>query len=213
MMKIEIWSDVVCPFCYIGKRHFESALERFEHRDDVEIVWRGFQLDPSMPREVEGDLHDYLAARKGGTREEAKALNDNVTAMAAAAGLEYDLDSARPANTLDAHRLVRLAAEKGLQDQMVERLFRAYFSEGEDLGDHATLARLGAELGLDEAEAREVLASDRYADDVRRDVVEARQLGLNGVPAFVIDRAFAVPGALPVDVMLGALDRAWAARS
>jgi predicted DsbA family dithiol-disulfide isomerase len=213
MMKIEIWSDVVCPFCYIGKRHFESALERFEHRDDVEIVWRGFQLDPSMPREVEGDLHDYLAARKGGTREQAKALNDNVTAMAAAAGLEYDLDSARPANTLDAHRLVRLATEKGLQDQMVERLFRAYFSEGEDLGDHATLARLGAELGLDETEALEMLASDRYADDVRRDIVEARQLGLSGVPAFVIDRAFAVPGALPVDVMLGALEQAWAARS
>jgi predicted DsbA family dithiol-disulfide isomerase len=208
-MRVEIWSDVVCPFCYIGKRHFEQALERFEHRDEVEVIWHSFQLDPNMPHGVAGDLHDYLASRKGGTREDAKAMNDGVAAMAAAAGLTYDLDSAKPANTLDAHRVTHLAAERGLQGPMVERLFAAYFTEGQDLSDDATLARLAAEVGLSADEVHEMLATDRFEDAVGRESIEAHRLGLNGVPAFVIDRRIAVPGAQPADVILGALRQAW----
>jgi predicted DsbA family dithiol-disulfide isomerase len=211
-MKVEIWSDVVCPFCYIGKRNFEAALERFEHRDEVEVIWHSFQLDPTMPREVEGDLHDYLASRKGGSRAEAKAMNDGVSRTAAVAGLRYDLDAARPSNTFDAHRVTHLAAEHGLQAQMVERLFAAYFTEGEDLGDHATLVRLAVEVGVDEQQAADLLAGDRYADTVRDQTAEAQRLGLNGVPAFVLDRALAVPGAQPPEVILGALEQAWQQR-
>jgi predicted DsbA family dithiol-disulfide isomerase len=211
-MKVEIWSDVVCPFCYIGKRHFEAALERFEHRDEVEIVWHSFQLDPDMPHDVEGDLHDYLAARKGGTREDAKAMNDHVSLMAAGAGLTYDLDAARPANTLDAHRVTHLAAERGLQAQMVERLFAAYFMEGQDPSDDRTLARLAVEVGLGEQDVHDMLATDRYEDAVRRESIEAHRLGLNGVPAFVLDRRLAVPGAQPPEVILRALEQAWQQR-
>jgi predicted DsbA family dithiol-disulfide isomerase len=212
-MKVEIWSDVVCPFCYIGKRNFEAALERFAHRDEVEVIWHSFQLDPSTPRAIEGDLHDYLAARKGGTRAEAKAMNDQVAAMAATAGLSYDLDNARPSNTLDAHRVALLAAERGLQGQMVERLFAAYFTEGADLGDDATLARLAAEVGLSEQDVDDMLATDEHEDTVRRETLEAHRLGLSGVPAFVIDRALAVPGAQPPEVILGALEQAWERRT
>jgi predicted DsbA family dithiol-disulfide isomerase len=208
-MRIEIWSDIACPFCYIGKRHLEEALRGFEHREAVDLVWRSFQLSPDATREVDADVHDVLARKYGRTREEARGINDQVTAMAAAAGLEYDLDGTRPTNTLDAHRLTHLAAAHGLADRAVERLMAAYLTEGAHLGDARTLVRLGGEIGLDEREAAEALASGAYADAVRADAGEAHRLGLNAVPAFVIDRAFLISGAQPAEAMLRGLRQAW----
>jgi predicted DsbA family dithiol-disulfide isomerase len=211
-MKVEIWSDVACPFCYIGKRSFEDALGRFEHADDVEVTWRSFQLDPSMPAAVDGGLDELLARKYGKTPEEARAMNQRVVDMAAGVGLAYRLDRAQPGNTLDAHRLLHLARERGLGDEVKERLLRGYFVEGELLSDHATLARLGAEAGLDADEAGRVLAGDAYAEAVQAEAAEAQQLGLGGVPAFVLDRRLLVSGAQPADALLGALQQAWDGR-
>jgi predicted DsbA family dithiol-disulfide isomerase len=211
-MRIEVWSDIACPFCYIGKRHLEEALRGFEHRDAVERVWRSFQLSPDMPREVDGDVHEVLARKYGRTRDQARGINDQVTAMAAAAGLEYDLDRTRPTNTLDAHRLTHLAAAHGSADRAVERLMAAYLTEGAHLGDTGTLVRLGGEIGLDEREIADALTSDAYADAVRADADEAHRLGLNAVPAFVIDRSFLISGAQPAEAMLRGLRQAWERR-
>ncbi|MDX8151771.1 DsbA family oxidoreductase [Patulibacter brassicae] len=209
-MKVEIWSDVACPFCFIGKRSFEDALERFEHRDDVEVTWRSFQLDPSAPPSSDHGLDELLARKYGRTIEQARQMNDQVTQMAAGVGLEYHLDRARPGNTFDAHRLIHLGRAHGIADAVKERLLRAYFTEGELLSDHETLVRLGAEAGLDADEARDALASDRFAAAVREELVEAHDLGLQGVPAFVFDRRSQVTGAQPADLFLQALERAWA---
>ncbi|WP_026909592.1 DsbA family oxidoreductase [Patulibacter minatonensis] len=211
-MKVEIWSDVACPFCYIGKRSFEDALERFEHADDVEVTWRSFQLDPTMPPSVEGGLDALLAKKYGKTPEEARAMNQRVVEMAAGVGLEYRLDRAQPGNTLDAHRLLHLARDRGVGDAVKERLLRGYFVEGELLSDHPTLVRLGAEAGLDADEAERVLAGDAYATTVQAEAAEAQQLGLNGVPAFVLDRRLLVSGAQPPESLLGALQQAWEGR-
>ncbi|MEV4422245.1 DsbA family oxidoreductase [Patulibacter sp. NPDC049589] len=211
-MKVEIWSDVACPFCYIGKRSFENALEQFEHKDDVDVTWRSFQLDPSMPTSVEGGLDGLLARKYGKTPEEARAMNQRVVDMAAGVGLEYHLDRAQPGNTLDAHRVLHLARARGLQDAVKERFLRAYFGEGELLSDHPTLVRLAAEVGLDADEVERVLAGDAYEDTVRAEGEEAQQLGLGGVPAFVLDRRLLVSGAQPPEALLGALQQAWESR-
>ncbi|MDO9407335.1 DsbA family oxidoreductase [Patulibacter sp.] len=208
-MKVEIWSDVACPFCYIGKRSFEDALSRFEHRDEVDVQWRSFQLDPTMPAAVEGGLDALLARKYGRTPEEARAMNDRVTGMASEVGLEYRLDRARPGNTRDAHRLLHLARTHGLQDPLNERLLQAYFVEGELLSDHPTLVRLGAEVGLDRDEVERMLAGDEYADAVEGEGDEAHDLGLGGVPAFVLDRRLLVSGAQPAESLLQALQQAW----
>jgi predicted DsbA family dithiol-disulfide isomerase len=208
-MKVEIWSDVACPFCFIGKRTFEDALSRFEHRDDVEVTWRSFQLDPTMPAAPQGGLNDLIARKYGKTVEEARAMNARVIGMAEGVGLHYDFDRARPSNTLDAHRVIQLAATHGLADAAEERLFRAYLEEGELLSDHATLVRLAEEIGLDGAEVQRVLAGDEYTDAVAAEVTEAQELGLGGVPAFVLDRRLLVSGAQPPEAILGALQQAW----
>jgi predicted DsbA family dithiol-disulfide isomerase len=208
-MKVEIWSDVACPFCFVGKQTFEDALSRFEHRDGVEVTWRSFQLDPTMPAETQGGLDELLARKYGKTIEEARAMNARVIAMAEDVGLHPDFERARPSNTFDAHRILQLAASHGLADAAEERLFRAYFEEGELLSDHPTLVRLAAEIGLDGAEAERVLAGDAYADAVTAEITEARELGLNGVPAFVLDRRLLVSGAQPPEAILGALQQAW----
>src|SRR4051794_26489846 len=209
-MEIEIWSDVMCPFCYIGKRNFEAALERFEHRDEVDVTWRSFQLAPDLPQRVEGDVHDYLAAKYGGGRERAKAMNDRVSETAAAAGLTYNLDSAVLGNTFDAHRLAHLAARHGLQDEAEERLFAAYFTQSEHIADPDTLVRIGEEIGLEADDVRAMQASDEFADAVRAEAREAVELGINGVPAFVIDRRYMISGAQPADHILSALEQIWA---
>jgi predicted DsbA family dithiol-disulfide isomerase len=212
-MNVEIWSDLVCPFCYIGKRNFEAALERFEHRDEVDVRWRSFQLDPDAPREPEGDLHDHLAAKYGGGRDRAIEMNARVTEAAAAVGLRFDLDNARRGNTLDAHRVVHLAREAGLEDAAEERLFAAYFTESEPIADRETLARLGGSIGLDPEAVRAMLAGEAFVQAVLAEMRDGMQLGINAVPCFVFDRRFGVSGAQPPELLLQALERAWDERS
>jgi predicted DsbA family dithiol-disulfide isomerase len=216
-VKVEIWSDVVCPWCYIGKRRFEAALARFAHRDEVEVEWRSFELDPSTESAHaagEGPAHaELIAAKYGMPLAQAEAAVASVTQAAAGEGLDFHLDSSLRSNTFDAHRLIHLAADRGLQDAAKERFMRAYFSESQPVGDAATLVRLAVEAGLDRAEAEQVLAGDGYADAVRSDEAEARALGISGVPFFVVDRKFGVSGAQPADQLLAVLDRAWSERS
>jgi predicted DsbA family dithiol-disulfide isomerase len=213
IVQVEIWSDVVCPWCYIGKRRFETALASFPHRDEVEVLWRSFELDPRAPRTVDGDPIRRLAGKYGVSVEQAAAMHGRVTSVAAEEGLSYRLDIARRGNTFDAHRLLHLAADEGRQGELQERLLAAYQSEGEAIGDPDTLARLAVEVDLDEAEVRDVLASDRYGDGVRADERDAMELGVSGVPFFLVDRRYAVPGAQSPDLLRRALDRAWADQS
>jgi predicted DsbA family dithiol-disulfide isomerase len=208
-MRVEVWSDVVCPWCYVGKRNFEAALGRFEHRDHVEVTWRSFELDPSAPAVREGDYATRLAGKYGMTLPQAQKMIETMTATAACAGLVLDFGKARPGNTFDAHRLLHLARERGCQAAVKERLLRATFTEGEAIGDHEVLLRLGLEAGLPAEEAATVLAGDAYAADVRADEELALDLGISAVPFFVIDRTFGVPGAQAPDVLLRALQRAW----
>jgi predicted DsbA family dithiol-disulfide isomerase len=210
-VRVEIWSDVVCPWCAIGKRRFEAALARFEHAGDVEVRWRSFELDPTAPRVVEGGATRRLADKYGVPLEQAEAMQRRVTEAATAEGLDFRFDRARPGSTVDAHRLLHLAADRGVQGELKERLLRAYFTDGEPIGDRDALVRLAAEVGLDAAEAARVLDSDAYLGEVRADQAEARALGITGVPFFVLDRAYGVSGAQPADVLLEALRTAWAA--
>jgi predicted DsbA family dithiol-disulfide isomerase len=207
-MKIEIWSDVMCPFCYIGKRRLEGALEAFPHKDDIEIIWKSFQLNPDMQTEPGKSITDYLAEKKGWSLEHTRQMHARLTQSAAEMGLHYDFDKAVVANSFDAHRVVQLAKTRGLGDAMEERLFKAYFSEGKNIADHATLLGLGKDAGLPEAEVAEVLKGDAFSAEVRRDVDEARQIGVTGVPFFVLDRKFAVSGAQDTQVFLKALEKA-----
>ena len=211
IVKVEIWSDVVCPWCAIGKARFEAALERFEHRDDVEVVWRSFELDPTAPRELREPLAEHLAAKYGVSVAEAVGMQDRMTSVAAAEGLTFRFDIARSGNTFDAHRLLHLAAEQGRQHELKERLLQAYLAEGEAIGDPDALVRLAAEAGLDKDEAADVLAGVRYADAVRADEAQARAYGISGVPFFVIDGAYGVSGAQPPEALLEVLNTAWAA--
>jgi len=208
-LTVEIWSDVVCPWCYIGKRRFEAALERFEHRDDVTIMWRSFELDPEAPAEPAGSATERLAAKYGMSVERAEQLHAEMTERAAVEGLEFHFDRARGGNTFNAHRMIHLASTYGHQAAAQERVMRAHFTEGEAIADPETLIRIVAELGVDPQEAREALALDRFAEDVREDERLAQQLGVQGVPFFVLDRRYAVSGAQPPEVLLGALERAW----
>ncbi len=216
-MKVEIWSDVVCPWCYIGKRRFEAALAQFPHRDEVEVEWRSFELDPSttsVHAPGEGPDHaDLLASKYGMSRAQAEAAISSTAQAAAGEGLEFRMDRALRANTFDAHQLVHLGAAHGRQDEVKERLMRAYFTEGEPVGDRPTLVRLAADAGLDPDEAEQALDTQLHADAVRRDEAEARALGITGVPFFVVDRTYGVSGAQPAEQLLAVLDRAWAERT
>jgi predicted DsbA family dithiol-disulfide isomerase len=216
-VKVEIWSDVVCPWCYIGKRRFETALARFEHRDQVEVEWRSFELDPtseSAHGPGDGPDHaDLLAGKYGMTRAEAQQAIARTAAAAAAEGLDFRMDRALHSNTFDAHRVIHLAAQHGLQGVVKERLMRAYFTEGEPVGDRDALVRLAVDAGLDRADVEKVLDSDEHADAVRADEAEARALGINGVPFFVLDRRYGVSGAQPPEQLLAALEQAWSERS
>jgi predicted DsbA family dithiol-disulfide isomerase len=208
-MKVEIWSDIACPFCYIGKRRFEAALQQFSNKQDVEVIYRSFELDPTAKRDLNQDVHDMLASKYGMTRERAKAMNADVTGQAQALGLTYNLDTMILTNTFDAHRLTHFAARYGLMHEMTERLFKAYFSDSKHVGDHETLIALAAEVGLDANAAAKVLAGDEYTKEVRADQQEAVQLGIRGVPFFVINRKYAISGAQPSQVFLDALNKAW----
>jgi predicted DsbA family dithiol-disulfide isomerase len=211
-VEIEIWSDVACPWCYVGKRRFEAALAQFEHADDVQVVWRSFELDPEAPAERRGDRAEHLASKYGMSVEQARHAERQMTETAAGDGLDFRFDVARAGNTFDAHRLVHLAYRHGLQDAMKERLLLAYFSQGELVSDHETLQRLAVEVGVPPAEVAEVLATDGYTDEVREDERTARSLGISAVPTFVVDRALGASGAQPPEQLLGLLRQGWANR-
>jgi predicted DsbA family dithiol-disulfide isomerase len=210
-VKVEIWSDVVCPWCYIGKRRFEGALARFAHADEVEVHWRSYELDPRAPRRRSGTMADHVAAKYGVSVASAGRRLEELNRLAAAEGLTYDLARTTGGNTFDAHRLIHLAATRGpaAAGDVKEALFRAYFSDLQPVGDTGVLAGVARDAGLDPAEVEAVLSGDRFADAVRRDEDEAAQLGCTGVPFFVIDRAWAVPGAQDAETFLRILDRAW----
>lgn len=210
-MHIEIWSDVVCPWCYIGKRRLEVALTGFAHRDDVQVTWRSFELDPGAPARYPGTLTDLLAKKMRTTPAQAQAANARLSDLAAVDGLTYQLDQAQPGNTFDAHRLIHLAAAHGCQDAVKEALLQAYFTEGAAIGDPEALVAIVSAAGLPADEARAVLTSDAYAADVRADERRAAAFGITGVPFVVIDGRYGVSGAQPVAVFRETLETAWAA--
>jgi predicted DsbA family dithiol-disulfide isomerase len=208
-MHIDIWSDVVCPWCYLGKRRLEKALAGFEGRNDVTIAHRSFQLDPSKPKGVTSNRRTMLMAKYRLTEDRVREMDHNMETMAAAEGLEYHLtEKGQTGNTLDAHRLVHLAKSHDREDQMVERLYKAYFTEQRSVFDIESLISLAVEVGVDGTEVREALESDRYVDEVRRDLDEARILGVSGVPFFVIDGRYGISGAQATDVFSKALTMA-----
>ncbi len=211
-LHIDIWSDIACPWCYVGKRRLEAALDRFEHASQVRIHWRAFELDPSAPR-VRDTTQSYaqrLATKYRRPRTDAEQMIRNMTEVAAADGLDFRFDVIRPGNTFDAHRLVHLGHEHGIGDAVKERFLRAYLTEGHAIGEPEILATLAVQAGLADPEVREVLAGSRYTTEVHADEQEARELGISGVPFFVLDGRIGISGAQPADVLLEALERAWA---
>lgn len=213
-LQVEVWSDIACPWCYVGKRRLEAALATFPHAAEVDVVWRAFELDPSAPR-VQPESTSYpdrLAKKYRSTSEQAQVMIDRMVATAAQDGLELRFDRIRPGNTFDAHRVIHLAGEHGQRDAMKERCLRAYLTEGEAIGDVDVLERLAVEVGLDRAEVAALLAGDRFAAEVRAEEREARELGISGVPFFVIGRRLGVSGAQPAAVLHGALTQGWSER-
>jgi predicted DsbA family dithiol-disulfide isomerase len=211
-MDVEIWSDIACPWCYIGKRRFERALAGFEHADDVTVRWRSFELDPDAPREREGDRASRIARKYGLGLDQVREMERELLSQATGEGLDFRLSVQRSGTTFDGHRLVHLANEHGLGDEMKERLLRAYFSEGELIADHDSLLALGVEVGLPEEEVRELLAGDRFAEEVRDDERTALELGITAVPTFVVDRARGISGAQSPELLLKLLRVGWDSR-
>lgn len=208
-MKVEIWSDIICPFCYIGKRHFEKALEKLDEKNNIELVWKSYQLNPNIPMETDTqeNVYEYLAHHKGISYEESVQLHEHVVAMAKTAGLDYQFDKAVMANSFKAHRMIQYAKMKGLGDKAEECFFYAYFTEGKNINEESTLITLGQEIGLTEMEAKEALTNDEYASKVRQDIREAQAIGVKGVPFFVFNRKYAISGAQPSEVFLDVLKK------
>jgi len=209
-MVVEVWSDIMCPFCFLGKRRFAAALEHFAQSQDVAVTWRSFQLNPTLRSDATMSVNEYLAREKGIYPAQAALMHDRLVRLGENAGIEYNFDRAVVANTFDAHRMIHLAARRGKEDAAVERLFTAYFTEGKNIADHTVLAELGRDVGLDAADVGATLASDRYSDDVRADITEAHELGIHGVPFFIFDGRYAVSGAHEVPVFAHALARSYA---
>ncbi len=208
-MKVDIWSDIMCPFCYIGKRKFEKALAQFEHKDDVEIIWHSFQLDPGIEYAPDRNLYDYLAERKGQSRDWSVKVHGQMTETAKQVGLEYNFDKAVVANSFDAHRLIQMAKQEGKGDAAEEQLFKAYFTDGKNMSEPEVLAQIGAEIGMDAGAVRQMLQSEAYKEEVGHDITAAEALGINGVPFFVLDNKYGVSGAQAPETFLGALAQAW----
>jgi predicted DsbA family dithiol-disulfide isomerase len=209
VMQVEVFSDVVCPWCYIGKRHMEQALEQFPHADQVSVTYRSYQLSPDAPKDSDGTLAEMLSKKYGVPMEQARAMNERVTGVAAEAGLDYHLDEAHPANTFDAHRLLHFAAEHGKQAELKERLMASYFTEAKRIGEADVLVREAEAVGLDGEAARAVLDGTAYTDEVNSDLSLAQAFGISGVPFFVIDRKYGLSGAQPAEVIRQALENAW----
>ncbi|WP_138420044.1 DsbA family oxidoreductase [Aquibacillus sediminis] len=208
-MKVQIWSDIVCPFCYIGKRRYEAALQQFDHKDDIEMEFKSFQLDPNAEKGTDKDLHQSLATKYGVSYEEGKAMNDRMTEQAKEVGLDYHLDHAIPTNTEDAHRLSYYAKQHGKMNQMMERIMHAYFTESLDVGDHETLVKLAGEVGLDQEDTRQILSDGAFKQEVQVDQQQAAQIGVQGVPFFVFNQKYAVSGAQPTETFLEVLEKVW----
>ncbi|WP_156290286.1 DsbA family oxidoreductase [Oceanobacillus salinisoli] len=208
-MKIEIWSDFVCPFCYIGKRRLEHAMEKFEHNDRIAIEYKSYQLDPNAKHIPGKDFYETFSELKGMPLDQVKAMNGQVAKQAESVGLTYHFDSMKYANTFDAHRVAKYAEEKGKGKEITERFLYAYFTESKLMSDYDTLVSLAGELGLDEQEVREVLETNRYAKDVREDLNVAHQIGVQGVPFFVFNEKYAVSGAQPEEVFSEVLEKVW----
>lgn len=208
-MKVDIWSDVRCPFCYIGKRKFEMALENFEHKDQIEVEWHSFELDPNTVTRPDVNPVDYLAQIKGQPREWAAEMNQRVTDTAAEVGLTFNLENSVVANSFNAHRLIQLAKSNGLDNEIEEKLFIDYFTGGKNIDDKEVLIEAGVAVGLERLAIEMMLNSDSFTDEVRLDQKIAQQIGIQGVPFFVFDQKLAVSGAQPPETFLGALEQAW----
>lgn len=212
-MKVEIWSDFACPFCYIGKRRFEKGLSQFAHKDQVEVIFRSFQLQPDAKKNTDKNIYAHLAEQKGITYVQAKQMHDNLTEQAAELGLDYQFDTMIPTNTFDAHRLSHFAQEHGKMKEMIERILMAYFTESLHIGDCETLAKLAADVGLNQVEVVAMLADDQYAEEVHTDQAIAAQIGATGVPFFVFCNKYAVSGAQPAELFLEVLEKVWSEES
>lgn len=208
-MRIEIWTDVMCPWCYIGKRRFEKALAQFAHKDKIEVEWKSFQLNPNQKTDVSKSTAQYLAETKGWSAEQTKQIFENVTQLAKAEGLNYNFDKTVVANSFDAHRLLQLAKQQGKGEAIEERLFKAYFEEGKNIADHATLMELAADAGLKKEEVQQMLIDSTFANEVRHDVREAAEIGCTGVPFFVINRKYGISGAQDPSTILKTLEKAY----
>lgn len=208
-MKIEVWSDFVCPFCYIGKRRLESALGQFPHKDNIELEYKSYELAPNAKVNPGQNMHEYLSAEKGMSLEQARNMNESLGKQAEEVGLTYHFDTMQLTNSFDAHRVAKYATEKGKGKDMTERLLKAYFTDSELISDHATLIRLADEVGLDKDEVTALLKVDDYAMHVRGDEEQARQLGAEGVPFFVFNEKYAVSGAQPTEVFSEVLEKVW----
>lgn len=210
-MKIEIWSDIMCPFCYIGKRNFETALSQFANKEQVEVEWKSFQLDPTIPEvpNYQEDMYMFVADRKGFNYEQSKKMHQDLVQYAKSIGLEYNFDKALVTNSLKGHRLIQFAKTKGLGGKAEERLFSAYFKEGKNLSDAAILIELGKEIGLTETEVNEALTDSLYIQKVERDGKEAQALGARGVPFFVLNRKYAIAGAQQPNDILKTLEKSF----
>ncbi|MBL7837859.1 MAG: DsbA family oxidoreductase [Bacteroidetes bacterium] len=206
-MKIEIWSDIACPFCYIGKRRLEQALEQFEHKDKVTIEWKSYLLNPDLVPEPGQSLYAYLSKSKGWSMAYTMQANQQVLEMAREVGLNYQLDKVRIANTTDAHRIIQLAKQRGLDDTIEEAFFDAYFTKGADLGDHEVLVDIAVRAGISESEARKVLNEQLLGDKISQDIYESTQIGVRGVPFFVFDNKYGISGAQPLEVFTRTLNQ------
>lgn len=209
-MKIEIWSDIMCPFCYIGKRRFDTAMEQFAHKDKVEVVWKSFMLSPDLQTDPSKNINQMLAEHKGIPVEEAAEMNAYVTKMAAETGLTYNFDTAIPANTFNAHRFIHFAADHGKAAEAEEKLFAAYFTEGRNIDDAPTLVDIAIELGLDTDKLAHAMGSNGYVQEVTTDLMQAQSVGVRGVPFFAFNRKYAISGAQPVEAFLETLEKVFA---
>lgn len=208
-MKIEIWSDIMCPFCYIGKRKLERALQKFEHREKAAISWHSYMLQPGLKYEKGKKIYDFLAESKGMHYDHAVAMTQQVAEMAKEVGLDFNFDKIVVANSFDAHRLTHFAKKHSLQDKAEEKLFEAYFVEGKNIGDYAVLQEIGVEVGLDAQKVKQMLDSGDYTSAVNADVNEAQKLSIRGVPFFIFNRKWGLSGAQPEDVFLEVLEKAY----
>jgi predicted DsbA family dithiol-disulfide isomerase len=213
-LRIDVWSDIACPWCYVGKRRLERALSDFPHAGDVKVVWHAFELDPSAPQERDPKVShaERIAKKYGISVQQAQQNSERLRETARGEGLSFDFEHIRSGNMFDAHRLVHLGKERGKQDAVKERFLKAYLEEAALMSDHGTLLRLAVEAGLQEREVADVLASEQFADAVRADEAQARELGINGVPCFVLDGRYAVSGAQSPQILLSALHQAWSER-